>query len=78
MIKKDPPVVRKHIHAWAKALQSGSFVRRKCSDCSLVQHTKVTDENRVPDSVVHLADADWIEGEGNPYSSTYHEWPTFF
>lgn len=78
MNKKTPPVVRKHIHGWQKTAQHGNFVRRKCDDCGLVQHALVASENKVPDSVIHLAEADWSEGEGKPNISSYHGWSWTF
>ncbi len=79
MIKKDP-IVRKHIHAWKKSAQYGNFVRRVCDDCGVQQHATVATENVVPDSVMHLAEADWAAGPGE--RQTQHDvngyWPTFW
>lgn len=56
------PHVRKHIHTWTRTRKYGREVERKCSDCNHTQHTEVGSQDMVPDSLLHLAVADWKDG----------------
>lgn len=65
---KEAPIQKKHIHSWTKVFAhagtfGGKWVQRTCADCKKIQYGHVDSCNIVPDSVLHLAEAEWIDGE---------------
>lgn len=73
---KEPPATKKHVHSWKLNRQQrasdGKWVERSCVDCKTVQHANVAAAAVVPDSVLHLADATWLDG---PLDVTEPGWP---
>lgn len=55
---------RKHIHSWKLSFRDECDIERHCSECDAHQHARLdrATVEGLPQSCLHLADADWRHG----------------